>query len=215
MSKEQKMEKVNVPPTLTDRLRLFFAPLIAPIAAFVGGLGIHPNTITLLGFALTLGVAYVLSEGYLVLGGVLMLLTFSLDALDGAVARTMQNHSRFGAFLDSTLDRLSEGVIFLGLLRWLLVENRFTDVYWLFLALLGSVMISYTRARAEGLGLSCKVGIVTRVERVILTGALLILRQVRPLLIILAVLTWITVAQRVAHVYREATSQEEKHGEKA
>lgn len=209
------MDTVQPRPTLTDRLRVWFAPVIAPVAAFVGRLGIHPNTITLLGFALTVGVAYLLSEGYIVLGGVLMLVTSSLDALDGAVARTMHNHSRFGAFLDSTLDRLSEGVIFLGLLRWLLTQGRTTDVYWLFLALLGSVMISYTRARAEGLGLSCKVGIVTRVERIILTGALLIFQQITPLLVLLSALTWITVVQRVFHVYREATSQEANHGEKA
>ncbi len=209
------MEKAQSPLTLTDRLRHFFTPLITPLAASLGKLGIHPNTITLVGFLLTLGVAGVLSQGYLVLGGALLLVTSSLDALDGAVARTMQTQSRFGAFLDSTLDRLSEGVIFLGLLHWLLLEHRLQDVYWLFLALLGSVMISYARARAEGLGLSCKVGLVTRVERVIITGVLLMLQWVTPLLMLLACLTWITVVQRILYVYREAQRMGGEHGEKA
>ncbi len=208
------MEKAHPSLTLTDRLRVFFAPFIAPIAAFVGKLGVHPNTITLSGFLLTLGVAGVLSQGYWVAGGILLLFTSSLDALDGAVARTMQTHSRFGAFLDSTLDRLSEGAIYLGLLHWLLGQNRQADVYWLFLALLGSVMISYTRARAEGVGLNCKVGLATRVERVLLTGVLLILQWITPLLILLAVLTWITVVQRVLYVYREAQKTGGTHGEK-
>lgn len=209
------MEKANPTPTLTDRLRILFAPLITPVASCVGKTGIHPNTITLLGFVLTAGVAYVLSQGYLLLGGALLLVTSSLDALDGAVARTMHNHSRFGAFLDSTLDRLSEGVVFIGLLHWLLTQGRTTDVYFLFLALLGSVMVSYARARAEGLGLSCKVGLSTRVERIILIGLFLMLGWVTALLILLSVLTWITVVQRVMYVYREAQAAGGDHGEKA
>jgi CDP-diacylglycerol--glycerol-3-phosphate 3-phosphatidyltransferase len=131
----------------------------------------------------------------------LLLMTSSVDALDGALARVLGAKSRFGAFLDSTLDRLSEGALLLGLLVWLLRQDLTLEVILLFFALLGSVMVSYTRARAEGVGYACKVGFLTRMERVLLLGIGLMLGWVRGLLLVLAIFTWVTVLQRIAHVY--------------
>ncbi len=196
--------KVKQYESFTDWLRVQATVITHPIARWLGRLGVHPNTVTLVGFLLTVGVAVMLAQGHRTLGGVLLLLTSSLDALDGALARVTGAKSRFGAFLDSTLDRLSEGVLLLGLLVWLLPNDPPLDIYLLFAALLGSVMVSYTRARAEGVGFECKVGVLSRVERILLLGGGLILGWVRPALLVLAVLTWVTVVQRILHVYWES-----------
>ncbi len=194
--------------TFTDWLRARAAFLIDPIVAQLGRWGFHPNTLTLMGFALTVVVAGVLASGWLAVSGVLLLLVSSIDAMDGALARAINAKSRFGAFLDSTLDRMSEGALLGGLLAWTLMHAAPQDVslniYLIFASLLGSVMVSYTRARAEGVGYTCKVGIFTRVERVLLLSVGLLAGQVQWMLILLVVLTWITVGQRIWYVYRES-----------
>ncbi|MBN1873943.1 MAG: CDP-alcohol phosphatidyltransferase family protein [Anaerolineae bacterium] len=196
--------KIKQYESFTDWLRVQAAVVTHPIARFLGKLGFHPNTITILGFALSAGVAIVIARGHVTLGGVLLLFTSSVDALDGALARVMGSKSRFGAFLDSTLDRFSEGALLLGLLAWLLPQGKMLEAYLVFVTLLGSVMVSYTRARAEGVGFACKVGILTRMERIVLLGIGLIVGWVRPMLILMAVLSWVTVFQRIAYVYRES-----------
>ena len=190
--------------SLTDFLRTQATVITHPIARILEKLGLHPNTVTILGLFLNIGAAAILASGRLVWGGVFLLLASSVDSLDGALARVSGAKSRFGAFLDSTLDRISEGALFFGLLVWLLQQNATLEIYLTFLILLGSVMISYTRARAEGVGYECKVGILTRLERVVVFGAGLIIGWVRPTLIFMAVFTWITVFQRVLYVYRES-----------
>ncbi len=190
--------------SLTDFLRTQATVITHPIARILEKLGLHPNTVTLLGFFLNVGAGAILASGRLVLGGVFLLLASSVDSLDGALARVSGAKSRFGAFLDSTLDRVSEGALLFGLLVWLLRQGATTEIYLVFLILLGSVMVSYTRARAEGVGYTCKVGILTRLERVVVLGAGLILGWVRPTLIVMAIFTWFTVLQRVWHVYRES-----------
>lgn len=196
--------KIKQYDSLGDWARAQATFITHPIARILERLGLHPNTVTILGFVLNVGAGFVLSTGRLVLGGVLLLLASSVDALDGALARVSGAKSRFGAFLDSTLDRVSEGALFFGLLAWFAPRQAILEVYVLFLILLGSVMISYARARAEGVGYECKVGILTRFERIIVLGFALITGWVRPTLIVMAVLVWITVAQRVLYVYRES-----------
>jgi len=200
------MERLKVKryDSLTDFLRTQAMVITHPIARVLGKLGLHPNTVTLLGFFLNVGAGAILATGRLVLGGVFLLLASSVDSLDGALARVSGAKSRFGAFLDSTLDRLSESALLFGLLAWLLRQGAALEMYLVFLVLLGSVMVSYTRARAEGVGYDCKVGILTRLERVVVFGVGLIIGWVRPTLIIMAVFTWITVFQRVWYVYRES-----------
>jgi CDP-diacylglycerol--glycerol-3-phosphate 3-phosphatidyltransferase len=196
--------KIKQYDSLTDFLRTQATVITHPIARILEKLGLHPNTVTLFGFFLNVGASMILATGRLVLGGVFLLLASSVDSLDGALARVSGAKSRFGAFLDSTLDRLSEGALLLGLLAWLLRQNATLEIYLVFVILLGSVMVSYTRARAEGLGYDCKVGILTRLERVAVLGVGLMVGWVRPTLIFMAVFTWITVLQRVWYVYRES-----------
>lgn len=200
------MERTRVKQydSLGDWARAQATLITHPIARILERLGLHPNTVTILGFILNVGTGIVLSTGRLVLGGVLLLLASSVDSLDGALARVSGAKSRFGAFLDSTLDRVSEGALLFGVLAWYLPQGSTLEVYLIFLILLGSVMISYARARAEGVGYECKVGILTRFERIIVLGFALITGWVRPTLIFMAIFVWITVLQRMLYVYGES-----------
>ncbi|OQA11886.1 MAG: CDP-diacylglycerol--inositol 3-phosphatidyltransferase [Chloroflexi bacterium ADurb.Bin360] len=190
--------------SFTDWARTTASVITHPIARVLHRWGFHPNTITLIGLGLAIGVSILLASGYTRLGGALLLLTSSVDALDGALARVGGQRSRFGAFLDSTLDRISEGTLFFGLLVALYPRGSALEIYLIFATLLGSMMVSYTRARAEGLGYACKTGLLTRIERIILLGVCLIFGWIRPALILLAVLSWFTALQRISYVYREA-----------
>ncbi len=190
--------------SFTDWARTKASVITHPIARVLHRWGFHPNTITLIGLGLTLFVSVLLAMGHLQLGGALLLLTSSVDSLDGALARVGGQRSRFGAFLDSTLDRISEGSLMFGLLVALYPRGSALEVYLIFATLLGSMMVSYTRARAEGVGYACKTGLLTRIERIILLGIGLLFGWMRPVLIALAVLSWFTALQRMLYVYREA-----------
>lgn len=200
------MSEAEIKPyeTFTDWARARAAVITYPIARVLHKWGLHPNTVTLLGLGLAIGVSVVLALGYTRLGGALLLLTSSVDALDGALARVGGQRSRFGAFLDSSLDRISEGALLFGLLIALYPQGSALAVYALFITLLGSVMVSYTRARAEGVGYACKTGVLTRIERIVLLGVGLLFNVITPTLLVLAVLSWITVLQRILYVYRES-----------
>jgi CDP-diacylglycerol--glycerol-3-phosphate 3-phosphatidyltransferase len=149
----------------------------------------------------------ILARGHLSVGGFILLCTSAVDAFDGALARHTGLRSDFGAFLDSTVDRISDGALFFGLLLHLLAVDRPTDVALAVVALLGSVLVSYTRARAEGAGFSCKVGWLTRVPRIGVLGIGLAVGLTHVTLLLLALFSWLTVLQRVLHVYREATAR--------
>lgn len=161
--------------------------------------GVTPNHLTVLGFFLTGGVAVVIGLGYEVVGGVLVIAAGLFDMLDGALARVRGLKTRFGAFLDSTLDRYSEAVLLGGVL-WLYPDR---ETALLILAVLtGSLLVSYTRARAEGLGVDCEVGFLPRPQRIIVLSAGLIIGLVVPSLWILAIFTNVTAVQRILHVRR-------------
>jgi CDP-diacylglycerol--glycerol-3-phosphate 3-phosphatidyltransferase len=181
-----------------ERVRAVFLPVTKRLAAS----GISPNALTVIGFGLVLGSALVLAAGYRQLGGALFLLTTGFDLFDGAVAALMNRKTRFGAFLDSTLDRFAEIAIFLAILFPYAMAGQTLEVVLCYLAVTGSLMVSYARARAEGLGLSGEVGLFQRPERVILLGVGLILDLVTPVLAVLALLTYLTAWQRMAHVWR-------------
>jgi CDP-diacylglycerol--glycerol-3-phosphate 3-phosphatidyltransferase len=125
----------------------------------------------------------------------------AFDALDGGLARRLGRPTQFGAFLDSALDRVSEAAVFLGIAWWYMGQVGPWPEMLAFAALFGSLMVSYTRARAEGLGIDCKVGILTRVERCLVLIAGLVLNLVIPAL---AAGTLYTTVQRIWHVYRLA-----------
>ena len=123
---------------------------LVPAARFIGRMGISPNLLTLTGFVLNIGVAYVLAVGNLQVGGLLVLVAAAFDALDGAVARETKHTSRFGAFLDSVLDRFSESTIYGGLLILYMREGNSELALLIYVAIIGSLLVSYARARAEG-----------------------------------------------------------------
>ncbi len=190
--------------TLTDWVRAQAVVVTTPVARFLNRLGLHPNTVTILGMLLTVGVGVVIATGRLQLGGLLLLFTSAVDGLDGALARFSDRKTRFGAFLDSTLDRISEGALFWGLLVWAAPQSLYLESSLILLCLLGSLMVSYIRARAEGVGYACKVGIFTRMERILMLGICLMFGWVRPMLWIMTALVWFTVGQRILYVYRES-----------
>ena len=187
---------------LTEFVRKYSRVFLEPVARFIGWTGISPNLITVIGFLLTVGVAVVIGMGYLRLGGLLIVAAAAFDALDGTLARTMGRTSRFGAFLDSTLDRFSEAVIFLGLFVYLVERGAQTELILIYATIVGSLMVSYARARAEGIGIALKAGLLTRFERVSLLVTGLVFNQLLWVLWILAILTNFTAAQRMWLVWK-------------
>ena len=198
-----------IPPELQAIFRRLVERMMQPLVRS----GITPNTVTIVGLLLSGLTALVLAGGQFVVGGVLVLFSGAFDMLDGGLARASGGGSKFGAFFDSTLDRLSEGVIYLGLLYWFTVTQRPRSAVLIYLVVLGSLLISYSRARAEGLGLECKVGLLARPERVILLGLALIVdgaglaalpkdQILVDALAGLAILTFFTLAQRIWYIWR-------------
>ncbi|MBA3450019.1 MAG: CDP-alcohol phosphatidyltransferase family protein [Chloroflexia bacterium] len=166
-------------------------------------LGLTPNALTAIGLILNLVVAAIIANGNLVTGGVLLLIASGFDMLDGAVARASGTVTKFGGFLDSTLDRYSEAIVLGGVLLYILdTKDSWLGSLLVFTATIGSLMISYARARAEAAGFRASVGLLARPERVIVLAAGLLLGQVIPALAILAIGTQLTVLTRMAHVWR-------------
>jgi CDP-diacylglycerol--glycerol-3-phosphate 3-phosphatidyltransferase len=174
--------------------------LLTSIVRPLARVGISPNVLTLVGFLAMLGVAGILALGYERLGGVLIVVVGLFDALDGALARSTGKTTTFGAFFDSTLDRFAEIALYLALLY--LYRGDLMAALVVYLAITGSLMVSYTRARAEGLGLECKVGLFTRLERLAtLVVGLLVGRTVLALVVV-SVFSNLTALQRMWHVWR-------------
>jgi CDP-diacylglycerol--glycerol-3-phosphate 3-phosphatidyltransferase len=186
-----------------------------PIVAVLGKSRLKPNILTFIGLAISIGAAYAIVIGYFLLGGALVLVSGLFDLLDGALARFTKQSTKFGAILDSTIDRLSEAAIFCGLLVWYMSKasplapspvngEGWDEVVLIFAALIGSFLVSYIRARAEGLGLECRVGLFTRAERVIVLAVGLLVNQVFIALWGLVVFVYITVAQRLLYLRKQA-----------
>ncbi len=196
------------PTTLTDRARALAGGTLARAGGALHCAGVHPDTISLLGFALVLASAALIGLGQVQAGGLVLLLALPLDALDGAVARAMQRTDVFGGLLDSTLDRYADGFIFAAVGYYFASQQHRPDLLLLALAaLVGSFSVSYIRARAGEAGLSVKVGAFSRLERsvVLLPGLLLPGALLVPALVILAVGTNITALQRLWFVYKHTT----------
>jgi len=186
------------------------------IARALDQLGFTPNALTLIGFFATCGVGLVLASGNLALGGALIIVAGVFDALDGTLARLTNRVSKFGAFLDSTTDRFAEGALFLGILFWFHQRGVAYVTYLVYLALLGSLMVSYARARAEGIGVACKEGMLTRFERfvILILGLLLTAlwgdAPILLALVILAVMTNVTAVQRMWLVWKATRRENSK-----
>ena len=187
--------------------------ILDPIVSMLTSLGVPPVLVSIVGLLLSIYGAVLVARGQLALGGVFLLLSGLCDVLDGDLARRRGLESRFGAFLDSTLDRVAEFAFFGGFLYYMIHRaggaNDFVFVVTI-VALTGSVMTSYARARAEGLGYECTVGIMERPERIVaLTlGLFLGYRVLTFILVLLAVTTMITFVQRIVHVHRVASADD-------
>ena len=175
-------------------------PLRAIIAASVA-LGIHPNTLTLIGVLINIGAAFALGTGRFVLGGVIMLIAAIFDFIDGKVAHITGKQSQFGAFWDSTLDRFSDLVLFLGLIHLYSNLHRTDYVMVAALAAIFSIMISYARARAESLIEKCKVGFMERPERIVLFWIGAFTNRMAAVLWVILVLSVVTVVNRIHYTY--------------
>lgn len=201
---------------LAKYVRPMLSSGVGAIVRWLHGIGVTPNMVSFAGFVLTIGAATLLATGSLRIGGGVLWVAAMFDMVDGALARLGQSESKFGAFLDSTLDRYSESITFLGLAVFFANQsNAQTPLLLIFLTLVGSWAVSYTRARAEGLDVECKAGILQRPERLVLLIAGLILGLVLPVLWLLAVMTNITAIQRIYEVYvRTSTSRSKHHASK-
>src|SRR5512138_460631 len=198
-----------------DSLRGAVYGIIDPLTDWLSARRVHPNALTTIGFLVTCSSALAFHQHHVRTAGFLILLGGFFDILDGRVARLTGLGSKFGAFYDSTLDRISEIAVFLGLLSlyndYRLELGDVGMIYLIMLAMAGSLMISYTRARAEAMGLDCRVGLMPRAERVVLIGvASLFFGEhwhgivLKAVIFILAVLTNITAFQRIVWVWKHA-----------
>jgi len=165
--------------------------------------GVPPDLLTIVGLVTTLGAAGLLAFGYQRIAGVVIIPASLFDALDGALARLGGRDTPYGAFLDSTLDRWAEIALYLGLLYWYTQRGARLEIVLIYLSIAGSLMVSYTRARAEGLGIECRVGLFTRLERLITLIAGLLLQLMPWALGVLALFTNLTAVQRLWHVRQE------------
>jgi CDP-diacylglycerol--glycerol-3-phosphate 3-phosphatidyltransferase len=194
----------KVSPRLTD-------PIVAPLAS----LGVTPNMISVAGFVGNVVAAALAASGEFVAAGVVMLAFSGLDLLDGALARKTGTVTKFGAVFDSVLDRLSEAAVLAGVLyHYAQIDGHTTEVALCYAAMVGSIMVSYVRARAEGIGLELREGLFTRAERVlVLAGALILAPLIHDDIVlgalwILAVLSLFTAAQRVFAVWQKLRAEE-------
>jgi len=185
-------------------MRKTFKGLLDAIAGFLLKIGLTPNAVTLFGVAFSAGVAVLLALGHITWGGILMVLAAPMDALDGSMARLSGKVSNFGAFLDSVTDRYSEMIILAGLLVYFIGQSNTTAILLIFAAAVGSILVSYTKARAESLGYNAKVGILTGLERVIVLDVCLIFNIPIVALWILAILANFTALQRIFFVWKQA-----------
>ncbi len=199
---------------IQQRVRQFLTLIVRPLA----GLGVTPNTLTVLGLFLSILTAFVIAQGLFLAGGLLVLFAGIFDMFDGAMARARNAATTFGAFFDSTLDRYSESIILFGLLFYALQMPAMQDRFWpfrneqlwmitlIYIAVVGSLMVSYAKARAEGLGLECKTGLLARPERVVILAIGLLTGAVIWALVILAIFSNVTTIERIVHI-RRATRQ--------
>jgi CDP-diacylglycerol--glycerol-3-phosphate 3-phosphatidyltransferase len=175
-----------------------------------------PNAISLTGFILNMAAAGLIVGRYFVLAGIAFIIGSIMDTLDGRYSRMSGKGTPFGAFLDSTLDRLEEGIVLTAVAAYFASRNDQVAVAAVVIAVLGSLMVSYTRARAEALGVACKVGLATRPVRVVILSIGLVFAKgasighfelLAPAVYVLAALTAVTMLQRILYVRKEPNAR--------
>ena len=184
--------------------------VLAPVVRVAIALHLTPNTITVIGLGITIVASVLVALDWLLLGAAILTAGSLLDAVDGALARAQGSGTAFGGFLDSTLDRAGEAILFIGVGTWQLRSqpDPLLPMLTLMVALAGSFLVSYTHARAQGIGLAASIGLAPRTERLVLMIAGIALAGLGVtvgligVLLVLAILTVITVVQRIRHVWR-------------
>ena len=195
------------PTTLTDRVRGITAGVMSALGTTLHRMGVHPDTVTIFGLFVVFIAAVFIANGELQIGGLILFAGLPLDAVDGAVSRAMQRKGNFGKMLDSSLDRYADGFIFAALSYHFAVEDAFVLMLLALAAMMGSFMVSYNRARAEGIDVQVKIGLFTRMERVAVILVMLLLPEAFGLpvleagLLLLAIGTNFTALQRLWYVY--------------
>ena len=192
------------PKTFTDLLRRIFKNLLNRIAGYFNKIGVKPNFVTIAGLVGNLIAGVFIAQGMLLWGGLIALIAGPFDALDGAIARLRGEDGHYGAFVDSVTDRYSEIALYGGLLVYFNQTGNWGDALLVFFSAIGSILVSYTRARAEALGYSAKIGLLTRVERYLILIPGIIIGYPRIALWILAILTNFTALQRILYVRKQS-----------
>ena len=195
---------LNAQPKLELFRRKIASTLSAPVVRIIARTGITPNMMTWFGFLVVLLGAVLTGVGFNIAGGIVILVGAACDMIDGALARYTGKTSKFGAVLDSTLDRASEGAVLIALAYVLVVKSSVLGVTLVAVTMLFSFLVSYIRSRAEGIGLELKDGIFTRSERVIVLGIGIIINQLIIALAIVAFFSIITTVQRLVLVRKKA-----------
>lgn len=199
MESAQEVKKLS----FADKMRKWFRWLLVPVAGFLNRLGLHPNTVTLIGLAGTIGTAVLIALGHMTWAGLLLLVMGPVDALDGVMARLRNEASDYGAFVDSVTDRYSELFLFLGFIIHYLLINDPIGIAFAYLAAAGSVLVSYVKARADAAKLDANIGLLTRVERYIVIIPGLIFNLPLVAIIIIAIFANFTALQRIFRVRRD------------
>ncbi len=190
-------------PDLAELRKVVARRITTPFLSALSRSRLKPNTLTWLGLVVSLVAAYTIATDHLTVAAILVLLSGLCDILDGALARATNQSTRFGAILDSTFDRVADAVLLLGVAYLYLKSGNELNIVLAFLALIGSFLTSYVRARAEGLGIACPVGLFTRAERVIILALGLFLDQLFIALAVLAILAFFTAGQRLVYVWQK------------
>src|ERR1700691_4091057 len=194
--------------TYTRAIGLVFGAIIDRIVRWLSLARIHPNVLTFLGLVINAWAAFLFAQGSFVWAGIVVIGAGLFDMVDGRVARATKQVTRFGGFFDSVLDRYSDLALFMGLLVYYASINRFFYIVLTAIVMTGSVMISYTRARAENAIPKCKVGFLEPPERVVLIIIGALFNRMAPVLWVIAVLSNITVIHRMIFTWQEASRLE-------
>jgi CDP-diacylglycerol--glycerol-3-phosphate 3-phosphatidyltransferase len=195
--------------TFTDFLRHIFKGTLDGLGKFLNGLGVTPNVITLAGLLGNVAGGVLIASSQLIWGGIIAMVMAPLDALDGTMARLRNESSRYGAFVDSVSDRYSELALYAGLLVYFIQTGTWKDALLVFFAAMGSILVSYIRAKAESLNFTAKIGLFTRVERYLVLIPGIILGFPHVALWILAILNNFTALQRIWYVRKQARANGE------
>ena len=198
------------PKSITGRIGAGGKRIVGSIVNLLASLGIHPNILTLIGMVINIGAMILFAKGVFTWAALVIVFAGIFDIVDGEVARRTKRDTKFGAFFDSVIDRYSDLLLLLGLILWYAKIHRVFYVGLTGLVLIGSVLTSYTRARAESLIPACKVGFLERPERIVLLIIGGVTDRMAAVLWVMAILSNWTVSQRIWYTWRELSALERR-----